>query len=100
MCTIVHIMPSAVLEWSADKAAVNLRKHGVDFADAALVFTDDLALTMQNPHSVDEWRYLTMGNDAGGRLLVVAFTWRGDRIRLISARTATRQERRRYERLP
>lgn len=85
-------------EWDGEKAAANLRKHGVDFADAVQVFDDDLALTMRDPDSGPEERFITMGNDPHGRLLVVIYTWRGERIRPISARKATGKERRRYER--
>ena len=84
-------------EWDAQKARANLRKHGVDFADAVAVFADDLALTMPDEiTAVDEQRFLTMGRDAMARVLVVAYTWRGGRIRVFSARPATSAERRRY----
>lgn len=83
-------------EWDPEKAAGNLDKHGVDFADAALVLYDDLAVTV--PHDeADEERFVTIGSDAFGRLLVVVYTWREERIRIISARKATRKERREYE---
>lgn len=62
-----------------------LPRHGVDFADAATVLTDDLALTRSDDHPEEE-RLVTLGMDALGRLLVVAFTWHGDEVRLISAR--------------
>lgn len=84
-------------EWDERKAAENLRKHGVDFADAALVLEDDLALTVEDPDTQGEERWVTMGHDPNQRVLVVAYTWRGERIRLISARQATGAERRRYE---
>ena len=84
-------------EWDAQKARANLRKHGVDFADAVAVFADDLALTMPDEiTAVDEQRFLTMGRDSMARVLVVAYTWRGGRIRVFSARSATSAERRRY----
>jgi uncharacterized DUF497 family protein len=85
-----------VVEWDEEKAAANLRKHGVDFADAATVLSDDFALTVlvDDP---EEDRWLTLGVDALGRLLVVAYTWRDDTVRLISARKATASERRQYE---
>ncbi len=83
-------------EWDPRKAAANLRKHGVDFADAATVLYDDLAVTVPDDDP-DEGRCVTMGMDALGRLLVVVYTWRGKRARLISARHATGPERRRYE---
>lgn len=85
------------VEWDQEKAASNLRDHGVDFADAALVPEDELALTMQDPHSEREERFITMGHDPNGRLLVVVYTWREERARLISARHVTRKERRQYE---
>jgi uncharacterized DUF497 family protein len=84
-------------EWDARKAASNLRKHGIDFADATLVFEDDLALTRRDLHSHSEERFVTLGCDPHGRLLVVVYTWRGDRVRLISAREATSREHRQYE---
>jgi uncharacterized DUF497 family protein len=72
-------------------------KHGIDFADAVTVFSDELTLTVEEL-STDEPRFVTMGSSATGQVLVVAYTWRGDRIRVISARTATARERRTYER--
>ena len=84
-------------EWDPTKAAANLRKHGVDFADAALVIEDDLALTRRDLHSKGEERFVTLGHDPQGRLLIVVYTWRGDKIRLISARQATSKERRDFE---
>jgi len=90
-------MPRVEFEWDEEKATANLRKHAVDFADAVLVFEDDLAVTVGDPDSRHEKRYVTMGHDPFGRLLVVVYTWRGERIRLISARPATGSERRQYE---
>jgi uncharacterized DUF497 family protein len=84
-------------EWDPKKAAANLRKHGIDFADAVLALEDELALTVREDRSDSEDRYMTLGLDDTSRLLVVVFTWRGDRIRLISARRATSKERRQYE---
>jgi uncharacterized DUF497 family protein len=86
----------AVPQWDAEKAAANRRKHGVDFADAATALTDELALTLSDDDP-DEERFVTIGLDALGRLLVVAYTWRGDDVRLMSARKATAYERRQYE---
>ena len=86
-------------EWDEVKAASNLRKHGVDFADAVGVFDDPLALSM--PDDVpDERRFLGVGTDVLGRVLVVVYTIRGDKIRIISARRATPSERKRYEDKP
>ena len=70
--------------------------NGIDFADAATVLYDELAVTVADEER-DEERFVTIGMDALGRLLVVVFTWRGDRMRLISARRATPRERRQYE---
>ena len=85
-------------EWDPDKAAANLRKHGVSFEEATTVFQDNLSLTGADPdHSADEARFVTFGLSGRGRLLVVAHTARGKRIRLISARAATRPERKLYE---
>jgi uncharacterized protein len=84
-------------EWDPAKATTNLQKHGISFADAVAVFSDELALTVADDFT-DEERFLTLGTDAFGQLLIVSFTWRGDHtIRLISARKATRTERRQYE---
>ena len=87
----------ADFEWDEEKAKENLEKHGIDFADAATAFEDTMALTMPDPASEKEERFVTLGTDALERLLVIAYTWRDDRIRLISARKATRRERRQYE---
>ena len=83
-------------EWDETKAQKNRRDHGIDFADAVTVFEDDLALTALD-HASEEERFVTLGMDAMGRLLVVVYTWRGGRIRIISARKATKSERRHYE---
>ena len=85
-------------QWDAVKAATNLRKHRVTFEEASSVFADPLALTFRDPdHSAGEARFLTFGVSEAKRLLVVAHTQRGRRIRLISARRATRSERSIYE---
>jgi uncharacterized protein len=83
-------------QWDKDKAASNLNKHGIDFADAVSMFSDDLATTI-NDDRFEEERFITIGIDAFGRVLVVVYTWRDDEIRLISARKATRSERNQYE---
>lgn len=92
-------IPSTVadFEWDEEKAKRNLEKHGIDFADAVTVMNDTMALTMPDPASDEDERFVTLGVDALGRLLVVGYTWREDRIRPISARKATRRERRQYE---
>lgn len=85
-------------EWDPAKAEANLAKHGVRFADAVFVFSDEAALTIDDPHP-DEERYVTTGMDALARVLVVVWTWREEAtIRLISARRATSNERRQYTR--
>jgi len=91
--TYTHLVE---FEWDARKAASNLRKHGIDFADAATVLHDELAVTVADEERGDD-RFVTIGIDALGRLLVVVYTWRGKRVRLISARRATPLERRQYE---
>ena len=85
-------------EWDADKAAANLRKHGVSFDEAVTAFSDRLSILLPDPdHSVGEERYLVMGLSTRGRLLVVAFVERPPRTRIITARLATRRERHDYE---
>ena len=87
-----------VVEWDPKKAEANSRKHGVSFNEASTVFGDPLALLMSDPdHSVAEERYILLGVSNRRRLLVVAFAERPPRTRLISARPASRKERRRYE---
>ena len=83
-------------EWDAAKAESNLRKHKIDFADAVGVFVDPLALSMPEPDAREE-RFLAIGADFLGRTLVVVYTHRGERIRIISARQASPSERRAYE---
>lgn len=84
-------------EWDERKARANLRKHRVDFADAATIFEDDLAVTMVDEDS-EEDRSVTIGMDAVGRVLVVAYTIRDRRIRIISARRAAKRELIDYQR--
>lgn len=84
-------------EWDGEKAQANLTKHGVAFEEAATVFGDALSFTISDPRAFDEERYVTLGESASGRLLVVVHTDRGGSIRLISARSAEPRERRDYE---
>ena len=85
-------------EWDPAKATENATKHGVEFREAMTVFGDPLEVTIPDPgHSVEEQRFLSMGESSAGRLLVVAYTEREGRIRVISAREATAQERKTYE---
>ena len=83
-------------QWDKIKATSNLQKHGIEFADAVSVFSDELAITIPD-NRFDEERFVTIGMDAFGRILVIVFTWRSEDIRLISARLAERRERKQYE---
>jgi uncharacterized protein len=84
-------------EWDPGKARLNSRKHGISFADAIACLEDKGALTTRDPFSEEEERWVTMGLDVLGRVLVIVYTWRGESVRLISARKATARERRQYE---
>jgi uncharacterized DUF497 family protein len=84
-------------QYDPAKAATNLKKHKVSFADAEGVLQDPLALTLEDPDSQGERRFVTLGLGNAGELLVVVYTERGDQYRLVSARRATRRERKRYE---
>jgi uncharacterized protein len=84
-------------EWDPVKAAANLRKHKVDFADAALSLEDPNALTVADPDASGEQRFVCLGADPEGWLLVTVYTPRGKNFRIISSRRASRGERRRYE---
>ena len=85
-------------EWDDRKAESNLQKHDVSFSEAATVFYDPLVITFHDPdHSVDEERFIAIGTSAQGRIVMVALTDRGERIRIISARTLKPKERRLYE---
>ena len=85
-------------EWDPEKAAINLRTHRVSFSEAATVLSDTFGITVSDPdHSFGENRYITVGMSNRHRVLMVAHTERGDRVRLISARELTRAERKAYE---
>lgn len=85
-------------EWDPEKARSNLQKHRVSFEEASTVFGDPKSLTIGDAdHSIGEARFLDLGLSRAGRLLVVSYTERGEKIRLISARLATASERREYE---
>lgn len=87
-----------IFEWDAEKAKANLRKHGVSFEDAATVFLDPLALTFRDPyHSGGEEREITIGHSTTRQVVWVAHCLRENRVRIISARKATRRERKQYE---
>lgn len=96
MHTISTVVLGLDFEWDKGKACRNTQKHGVGFPDAALVLSDEFALTDRDDSKVED-RYVTLGMDPLGRVLVVVYTFRGDKIRLISARKATRRERQQYE---
>ena len=86
------------LEWDPRKAKNNLNKHGVSFTEAAMVFGDELAITVPDPdHSDEEDRYITIGWSDRRRVLIVSHTDRDGRIRIISARELTKAERKEYE---
>jgi len=88
-------------QWDPNKAAANLEKHGLAFDEASTAFADPLSRTIADPaHSADEERYLLLGLTYSGRLVVVSFAERDEAIRLISARFASRRERRDYEHDP
>lgn len=84
-------------EWDPAKAAANVRKHRVSFADAALSLEDPRALTMPDPDASGEERFLCLASDPTGRVLVTVFTTRGRHTRIISSRKASRGERQAYE---
>ncbi len=84
-------------EHDPTKAAANLKKHGVSLADAEGVLLDPLAITIEDATAVDEARFVTVGLGSAGEILVVVYTEREGRFRLISARRATPRERRNYE---
>ena len=85
-------------EWDSSKSAANVRKHGVPFEEAVSTLKDDFSATAPDlEHSINEFRFLTFGISSRGRLLAVSHTERGSVIRIISARLATRTERKIYE---
>ena len=87
-----------LFEWNPEKAEDNVKKHGISFEEAATVFYDPLSLTIPDPlHSDDENRFIIIGWSNEQRLLVVTHTDRDEKIRIISARSASPKERRDYE---
>ena len=85
-------------EWNQDKAKSNFQKHNVSFDEASTAFSDPLSLTIPDPdNSEGEFRYLLLGQSSANRLLVVSFTDRRERTRIISARLATRREQNDYK---
>jgi uncharacterized DUF497 family protein len=85
------------VDWDPAKARSNRKKHGVDFADAAVALEDEFALTIEDMSSRGEQRFVTLCRDPLERIIVVIFTMRGDTVRIISARKATGRERKAYE---
>jgi uncharacterized protein len=96
----VHTLYAVDYEWDQTKAAAHLRKHGVSFADAAVALEDPLGRTMPDPEASGERRFICLGADPTGRLLVTVFSPRGKTTRTISSRKASRAERRNYETKP
>jgi uncharacterized DUF497 family protein len=89
---------SLQFEWDPKKAAANLAKHEVSFEEAITVFADPLArIFNDDEHSGDEQREIVIGHSAQGNLILVSFAGNGDRVRILSARKATRTERKDYE---
>ena len=87
-----------IFEWDKKKADQNIRKHGISLEEAATVFGDPFSITIYDPlHSQDENRFIILGTSNKNRVLVVIHTDRQDRIRIISARKATKKERKQYE---
>lgn len=83
--------------WDPEKARTNMKKHGIRFSDAEIVLFDPNALTRENLDEKNEQRFVSIGMDAIGRVLVVVYTYRGEDFRLISARPATKRERESYK---
>jgi uncharacterized DUF497 family protein len=89
---------SIPFEWDEEKAEINLKKHKVGFEEAKSVFGDPFSITVDDPdHSREEQRFIDIGKSASGKLLVVVYTERGSKIRIISCRKATPAECRIYE---
>src|SRR3972149_5638753 len=87
-----------LFEWDTDKARKNIKIHGVSFDEASTAFKDTLSLTIYDPlHSSKEDRFILIGNSCKNRLLVIVHTEREDKIRIISARKTTKNERKQYE---
>ncbi|MBM3181342.1 MAG: BrnT family toxin [Chloroflexi bacterium] len=91
-------MENSEFEWDEEKAKSNLKKHGVSFEEGATIFNDPMIATILDPdHSEDEERFISIGMSVIRRLLSVIHTYRKDRLRLISARKATKAEKKNYE---
>jgi uncharacterized DUF497 family protein len=88
------------VQWNPVKAAANYRKHGIRFSEAEDILADPRALTIEDTGVTGETRFISMGRDVAGRVLVVVYTYRADHVRIISARRANRRERVTYEKGP
>jgi uncharacterized DUF497 family protein len=89
---------SLEFEWDEKKAEENLEKHAIGFDEAKTVFNDSLSITIYDPdHSINEHRYIDIGLSSKDRLIVVSYSERGQKIRIISCRKATKKEQRAYE---
>jgi hypothetical protein len=87
-----------LFEWDPAKARRNIETHGISFDEASTAFKDTLSVTIHDPlHSYEEDRFVLLGNSHRNRLLVIVHTERGNKIRIISARRATKKERKQYE---
>lgn len=85
-------------DWDEDKAAANVKKHGISFEEAKTVFGDPFSVTIDDPaHSANEYRFVDIGTSPSGMILTVAYAERGQKVRLISCRKATKAERKIYE---
>ncbi|MGC1955618.1 MAG: BrnT family toxin [Gammaproteobacteria bacterium] len=93
----MHTLRGMEISWDPGKAKANLRKHRVRFPDAESVLFDPAGVTVEDPDSQDEQRFITIGLDALGRVLVVVYAYHQEQIRLISARRASRSEIQAYE---
>jgi uncharacterized protein len=85
------------IEWDPEKADLNLKKHGVDFADAAVSLSDPRALTTVDPDARDEERYISLALSPAAVVLVTVYTYVGENVRLISSRSASPGEIKVYE---
>ena len=83
--------------WDPEKAKINFRKHRIRFSDAEFIFYDPIALEIEEQLVDDEHRFVSVGSDSIGRILIVVYAYREDSIRIISARKATPRERKAYE---
>ena len=96
--TFVHTISAMEIAWNRKKAEANLREHGVSFAEAATVLTDEYALTREDQDSIGEQRFVSLGMSVTGALLVVVYTHREpDIYRLISSWKANKPQRNQYE---